>query len=145
MSSDRDQICDLIFTYAERIDAGDFAGVGNLLGQAELTFEGYETAVTGADGIEALYGSTTRRLENGTPGTKHVMTNLIVEVDGDHAVSRSYFTVLQAVPGEFALQPVIAGRYRDEFTRIDGSWRFSKMHVIVDLMGDLSSHLLRAI
>lgn len=141
----REAICQLIYTYAERIDAGDFAGVGELLGDAHLTFEGYDTLLSGPGAIEALYASTTRRLADGTPGTKHLMTNVIVDLDGDAARSRSYYTVLQAVPGELALQPVIAGRYHDSFELIDGVWRFSAMHVIVDLMGDLSSHLLRQI
>jgi ketosteroid isomerase-like protein len=141
----RDEICQLIYTYAERIDAGDFAGVGHLLGDATLTFEGYDLVVTGPDAIEALYASTTRRFDDGTPKTKHVMTNVIVEVDGDHATSRSYYTVLQSVPGELALQPVIAGRYRDAFVNDGGRWRFSAMHVIVDLVGDLRAHLLKDI
>jgi len=145
VSTDRDQISDLIYSYAEHIDAGAFDEVGVLLGHAALTFEGYDTELRGPSAIEALYASTTRRLDNGTPGTKHVMTNLIVEVDGTSATSRSYFTVFQAVPGELSLQPVIAGRYRDSFENIDGRWRFSAMHVIVDLVGDLSAHLLRPI
>ena len=47
------------------------------------------------------------------------MTNLIVDVDDDGvtASSHSYSTVLQAVPGELALQPVIAGRYRHRYER----------------------------
>ena len=38
--------------------------------------------------------------DDGTPRTKHVTTNLAIEVDEDEgtAVSRSYFTVLQALP-----------------------------------------------
>ena len=110
-------ITKLIYTYAERIDLGDFAGVGELFDHATLTFEGFGDAVSGREAIEALYSRTTRRFEDGTPRTKHVMTNLIVDLDegGETASSRSYFTVLQAVPGELALQPVIAGRYRHRY------------------------------
>jgi hypothetical protein len=37
--------------------------------------------------------------DDGTPRTKHIVTNLAIEVDEDTgtAVSRSYFTVLQAL------------------------------------------------
>ena len=147
MLSDRDAICHLIYTYAERIDAGGFIGVGELLAHASVTFEGYDAAVSGIDAVAALYASTTRRYEDGTPKTKHVMTNVIVDLaeDDDTAASRSYFTVLQAVPGQLALQPVIAGRYVDRFERIGHDWRFAAMHVVVDLMGDLSAHLLQEI
>jgi ketosteroid isomerase-like protein len=140
----REAITQLIFTYAERIDAGDFAGVGEVFADATLTFEGFGDAISGPEAIQALYERTTRRYEDGTPRTKHVMTNVMVDVgaDGATATSRSYFTVLQAVPGALALQPVIAGRYRNAYARIDGQWRFTAVHIIIDLMGDLAHHML---
>jgi ketosteroid isomerase-like protein len=137
-------ITTLLYTYAERIDAGDFAGVGEILGQAAMTFEGFPDAVRGSADIEALYHRTTRRYEDGTPRTKHVLSNVIVEVadDGTTAASRSYFTVFQAVPGALALQPIIAGRYRHAFEQVDSRWQISTMHIIIELMGDLDHHML---
>jgi hypothetical protein len=38
--SARDEISDLVFAYAERIDAGDFEGVADLLAHADITAEG---------------------------------------------------------------------------------------------------------
>ncbi len=72
------------------------------------------------------------------------MTNVIVDVadDGTTASSRSYFTVLQAVPGALALQPVIAGRYRQTYERVGARWRIATMHIIIDLTGDLGHHML---
>ncbi len=137
-------ITKLIYTYAERIDAGDFAGVAEVFADATLTFEGFGDAVAGRDAIEALYTRTTRRYEDGTPRTKHVMTNVMVDVadGGDSALSRSYFTVLQAVPGELALQPVIAGRYRHTYAFVENRWRVATMHITIDLVGDLGHHML---
>jgi hypothetical protein len=91
-----------------------------------------------------LYEQSTRRYEDGTPRTKHVMTHVIVEVAEDElsATSRSYFTMLQAVTGSLALQPVIAGRYHNRYARVDGQWRFTGLHFLVDLVGYLSHHLL---
>ncbi len=144
MPDARDAITALIYGYAERIDAGDFEGVADLFANATLTFEGFDHACRGHDEVLALYTGTTRRYEDGTPRTKHVMTNVIVEVDEDAgtADSRSYFTVLQAVPGALALQPVIAGRYRDRFELVDGQWRFAAMHIITELSGELGHHML---
>jgi ketosteroid isomerase-like protein len=137
-------ITNLIYSYAERIDNGDFAGVAGIFEHATLTFEGFDDAISGREAVEKLYTNTTRRYDDGTPRTKHVMTNVIVEVadDASDASSRSYFTVLQAVPGEFALQPVIAGRYRHTYERVDGRWRIATMHIIIDLTGDLGHHML---
>jgi ketosteroid isomerase-like protein len=134
----------LIYTYAERIDAGDFDGVGQVLGHATLTFEGFDAAVSGPEAVTALYERTTRRFDNGTPRTKHIMTNVIVDVADDalSASSRSTFLVLQAVPGEFALQPVIAGRYRHTYSCVADQWRIDSMHIMIELMGDLSHHML---
>jgi 3-phenylpropionate/cinnamic acid dioxygenase small subunit len=138
-----ESITKLLYTYAERIDAGDFAGVAELFAHATLTFEGVGDAVSGREAIEKLYVRSTRRYEDGTPRTKHVMTNVLVDVeDDDRASSRSYFTVLQAVPGALALQPVIAGRYRHAYERVEGRWRVLTMHVTIDLVGDLGHHLL---
>ena len=139
-----ESVANLIYSYAERIDAGDFAGVGELLAYATLSFEGFPDTVSGRDDIEALYTGMTRRYEDGTPRTKHVMTNVLVEVgeDGATASSRSYYTVLQAVEGSLALQPVIAGRYRHTYELVEGAWRIVTMHIVTDLVGDLSQHLL---
>ena len=137
-------ISDLVLTYAERIDLGDFDGVADLFTHAEVTAEGNDGAFRGRDAVLEMYTSSTRRYPNGTPLTKHVTTNLIVEVDLDAgtATGRSYFCVFQAVPGSLPLQPVIAGRYRDRFELADGKWRFAARHMLVDLVGDLSQHLL---
>jgi hypothetical protein len=40
---------------------------------------------------------------------------------------------------------VVAGRYHDEFRRIDGKWWFHHRHMLPDLIGDLSSHMVRPI
>ncbi len=139
-----ESITKLIYAYAERIDAGDFAGVADVFAHAVLTFEGFDDAISGAPAIQTLYERTTRRYEDGTPRTKHVMTNVAVDVadDGTTATSRSYFTVFQAVPDALALQPVIAGRYHNTYARADGLWRFTGMHIIIDLTGNLGHHML---
>jgi 3-phenylpropionate/cinnamic acid dioxygenase small subunit len=130
----------LIATYAELVDDGDFAGVGVLL--ADATFTGGSGSVSGADAIEKMLRDNVIIYEDGTPRTKHVTTNVAIEVDeeADTAVSRSYFTALQAL-GDLALQPIVSGRYHDRFERRDGRWRFVQRHVRTDLLGDVSRHL----
>lgn len=137
-------ITELVYTYAERIDLGDFDGIGALFADAVITAEGSDISWSGKTDVTEMYVSMTRRYPNGTPNTKHVTTNLIIDVDEDAgtATARSYFTVMQAVPGSLPLQPVVSGRYRDSFERADSGWRFSRRHMIVDLVGDMSQHLL---
>src|SRR3954447_7724138 len=89
----------LIATYAELVDDGDFAGVGILLAGASYT--GGSGTVSGRDPIEKMLRDNVIVYEDGTPRTKHNTTNVAIEVDEEAgtAVARSYFTALQALPG----------------------------------------------
>ncbi len=140
------EIENLLHTYAERIDAGDLEGVADLFahGRIAASVEAMpEQTFEGRDRVLALYRGSTRIYEDGSPHTKHVTTNSIIEIDeGANAASaRSYYTVFQQVD-DFPLQPIISGRYRDTFQRIEGRWWFDTRVMIVDLVGDLSRHLL---
>ena len=97
----------------------------------------------GREKILGLLRATIRIHEDGTPRTKHVTTNILVEVDetAGTATARSYFTVLQAATG-LGLQTIVAGRYRDRFSRGDDGWRFVERRFLTDLVGDVSRHLL---
>ena len=130
----------LLATYAELVDAGDFAAVGNLL--AHATFSGGAGSVSGPDAIEKMLRDNVIVYDDGTPRTKHVTTNLAIEVDEEAgtAISRSYFTALQALP-DLPLQPIVSGRYEDRFERRGGQWRFAVRRVRTDLIGDVSHHL----
>jgi 3-phenylpropionate/cinnamic acid dioxygenase small subunit len=137
----------LLYTYAERIDAGDYDGVADLFAHGRIhgvEGGGPETVFEGRDKVRALYGRTTRLHEDtGTPRTKHLTTNAIIEVDDEAgtATSRSSYVVLQATD-VLPLQPIITGRYRDTFHRVDGAWWFESRTMYVDQTGDLSQHLL---
>ena len=137
-------ISNVMFRYAELIDQGDFGGAGALFTHGRfraITPDGIRTA-EGADAITRQLASTVRRYGDGTPRTRHITTNLIVEsgAEPDTMTCRSYFTVLQSVEG-FHLVPVIAGRYHDTFVLRDGAWWFLDRLVMPDLIGDLSHHL----
>ena len=131
----------LLGEYCERIDAGDFAGVGELFAAAALADEHGTELARGAEAVAAFYAKGTR-LHDGSPRTKHLVVNSIVEVDdaAGTATARSSYLVLQGVSGQ-PLQPIITGRYRDTFARTDAGWQFAERRFHVDLVGDLSAHL----
>jgi SnoaL-like domain len=108
-------------------------------------FIGGAGAVSGRDGIENMLRGSLIVHDDGTPRTKHVTTNVAIEVDEEAgtAVSRSYFTALQALPN-LPLQPIVSGRYHDRFERSNGQWRFIERRVRTDLVGDVSRHLRHA-
>jgi hypothetical protein len=136
----------LIYTYADRIDAGDLEGVAEMFRHAEIVAPAQDSSTAGYDAVLAMYQAAARIYETtGTPLTKHITTNVIVEVDDTSmsAHSRSYFSVVQATD-TFPLQTIVAGRYRDQFERVEGNWRFTRREMYVDLLGDMSAHLLYA-
>lgn len=136
------QITKLVFEYSERIDTGDLAGVADLLAEAGFG-RGTGDLVYGRDRIQALFERTVHIYEDGTPRTKHLVTNLVVEVDepAGTASARSYWTVVQALPDR-GLGPILSGGYRDRFALRDGVWRFTERRIVTHLVGDTRHHLL---
>jgi 3-phenylpropionate/cinnamic acid dioxygenase small subunit len=143
LHDDRDAVTKLVLRYAELVDEGAFAAVGQLFEHATFrAVAGTDVYTrTGADQVREQFERMVITYD-GVPGTKHVTTNVVVEVDdgAGTAASRSYYSVLQARPG-LRLQVIIAGRYHDAFARLDGEWRFTDRLIFSDLVGDLSHHL----
>ena len=143
MSTDKLEITELLYRYAELIDAGDFDGVGVLLARATFGGSGPQ-GVSGAEHIAKLFAMTTRRYPDhgNTPRTRHLVLNPIVELAGDGtAAARSTFCVVQdteTVP----LQPIVIGRYHDTFGSDDSGWFFTARKVDVQMVGDVSAHLM---
>ena len=132
----------LLYTYAERIDAGDLEGVAELFRHGAIAAPTEGSLVEGYEGALALYQGATRIYpDTGTPKTRHITTNAIIDVNGDTATSRACYTVVQGTD-DFPLQPIISGRYHDSFHKVDGEWCFKRREMYVDLVGDLSAHLL---
>lgn len=136
-------ITTLMFRYAECVDAADFAGIGALFARGRLTTRGLPGAIVGADAVRDLYSGTNKVHPDGSLMTRHLTTNVIVDVDEaqDTATARSSFVVFQATP-LVPLQPIVTGRYRDRFERIDGEWWFVEREMGVEQFGDVSDHLL---
>src|SRR6476660_7850440 len=82
------------------MDAADFDAVADLFADAVLTNEGVDAPIKGGDAIARLYRSTNRVHDDGTLRTRHVTTNVIVDIDEDagSAAVRSAFVVLQQTP-----------------------------------------------
>jgi ketosteroid isomerase-like protein len=136
---DAQQILNLIGTYCDRMDGADWEGVGALFADAALADEHGHVIARGAEQVAAFYRKGTK-LHDGSPRTKHLVTNSVVELDGDTAVVRSSYLVLQAT-ADRPLAPIITGRYVDTFRRPDDGWAWAERRFLVDLLGDLSEHL----
>jgi 3-phenylpropionate/cinnamic acid dioxygenase small subunit len=135
-------ITTLMYRYAECIDAADFEGIGALFAAAVITNEGYPGEIAGRDAVAALYRTTNRVHDDGTLRTRHLTTNVIVDIDeqANTASARSAFVVFQATT-ELPLQPIVAGRYHDRFARASGVWSFARRHILLEQTGEVHQHL----
>jgi hypothetical protein len=106
-----------------------------------------DTVVEGTAPMLAVWQSHVRIYPDGTPRTKHVITNPIIEIDeaAGTATCRSYYTVLQGT-ADLPLQVICAGRYHDLFAKDDSGWHFTaRDYSMLDQMGDMSAHMLVAV
>ena len=110
--NDSRQIENLIYSYAERIDAGDLPGVAELFRDAEIVSTAHNSRRTGLDEVLEMY----------------TLTCCIYES----------IQATESLP----LQPIISGRYQDQFRKVEEEWQFASREMIVDLIGDCSAHLL---
>lgn len=137
-----EQIRNLLGRYTEAMDLGQFEVLGELFAQARMEdFDGNLVA-EGFEGVRDSYTNGTQ-MYDGRPGTKHITANsqIVVDEEAGTATARSAYLVCQATPN-LPLQPIITGRYHDDFARAeDGTWHFTMRRFAVDSLGDLSQHL----
>jgi len=139
------EIMNLVHRYAELIDEGDLDAVADLFRHATLVFEGDRGQVlveaTGSAAVRATYAGVVLH-DDGTPRTRHVVTNPILSIDeeGGTASCRYYVTVFQRTD-DLPLQPIWAIRYDDRFRRVDGTWRLEHRRGWGNMPGDTSHHL----
>jgi len=151
-----DQIRNLIHRYSEAVDQGRFEVLGELFADATVRVAmGDGPPGPGIDGrsVGALFAAGIILYADGTPRTRHLVTNTIIDVDepGGRATARSYNTTLQQVPGRDT-EIIATARYEDTFLLAGGRWRFSERvirhssldGVHRDFIGDMSRHMRNA-
>ena len=147
-----DQIRNLIHRYSEAVDQGRFDVLGELFADATVRMAmGSGSPGPGIDGrsVAALFGGGIILYADGTPRTRHLVTNTIIDVDepAGRATARSYNTTLQQVPGR-GIEIIATARYEDTFLVLGDRWRFSERvirhssldGVHRDFTGDMSRH-----
>jgi len=146
----------ILYTIAERRDAGDFEGMAALFARSSFDTD-YPDAPSGhgvqrgAAEIAAGFRAMCYVYDEGGARTHYHTTNSIydIDVESGRAVVRSYYFVTQSVPPHldhvggigFGLQIVASGHYVDHFERIDGEWHIVARKIFADLTGDRSRHM----
>jgi 3-phenylpropionate/cinnamic acid dioxygenase small subunit len=136
MESDRGEIENLLSRYCQLYDDGDLATYAALFDQGSIS--GPLGTLKGRDEV---FEAQTRTciLYDGIPRTRHVITNIIIDVDDNAmtATASCYLTVFQEAPG-FPLQVIFVGQYFDELKKIEGTWHFHHRRAVPHLWGDSS-------
>jgi hypothetical protein len=119
--ADKDAIREVLAEYCFRLDGGRFAEMAAL-----FTEDGtWDTAFGKAEGraaIAQLARDLRVRAGENRPRAVHLVTNIAIALEGDHARVRSNWTVVQ----NSAQGPKIGsgGGYDDEMVREGGRWLF---------------------
>lgn len=137
--NDREEILHLMNKYCFAVDTGDLEGFAGLFEHGQWSMEGVQPRVGKQAVLDFLKGL--RIYPDGTPRTRHVMTNVDINIDRENgtATGQCYVTVFQQTD-DFPLQPVFSGHYFDAFERADGVWRFASRSIRSTLVGDMSAH-----
>lgn len=120
---DERDITRLCYRYGTALDARDWAGLRTCFTDDAVTvyeglgeFQGYAA-------IEQVCQGALSPLDR----SHHVITNVLVDVDGDTATAQCYLQAQHVKAGTAGGELyMIAGRYTDRLTRTPDGWRFAR-------------------
>ena len=130
--SDIEAIRRLFVEYGRMLDLRDFAGYAELFAEdGEWCGVGAYGSVSGREAIAAFMAEAFGG--EAVAPCVHLMTNMAIDVTGDHATAWSRWTLIEGPPGEPRPIVVLAGHYDDRLARDPAGWRFQRRLVSVDL------------
>jgi hypothetical protein len=133
---DRREIQDVALRYARAADRRDYALFEAIFSEdARLSGHRGDPDTTPSyfalEGRDAIVASM-RALER-FESTLHVVSNQLVEVDGDHAHGETYCIAHHIYREDgVAMNHTMAIRYQDRLVRANGRWRFQHRRLAVD-------------
>jgi ketosteroid isomerase-like protein len=120
----------LFIRYATSLDHGDVEAVVDCF-TADCALESPVLgAFAGHAGIRDFAGRTARLLRAEQVQFRHVVANLVADVDGDTARARCYLLDFRTRDGRTEL--LSPGEYACDLARVDGRWRFTRRVVAMD-------------
>lgn len=133
ISSVRNEIENTLNRYALGYDDGDLAMVANTFtSDAVLTLRVADGDLAGPfEGRDAIVNMMREASHSQNDQRRHVTSNVIIGVDGDHVESTSYLTIFSAQDGK--LTALSTGKYEDVLVHTESGWQLSKRHIALDL------------
>jgi uncharacterized protein (TIGR02246 family) len=118
---DRLAISDLFVRYTCALDAGEVETLVDCFTEDGALVSPAVGAHTGRAAIRAFAQRFARFRQNGSQ-LRHVISNLIMQVDGERGHATCYLTVFITRDGQSRL--LAPGQYDCQLRKVDGDWRF---------------------
>jgi uncharacterized protein (TIGR02246 family) len=122
---DRVAIEQLLMEYGRAVDNRDFAAFGALFtddGEWKGAQGSYRGPQRIQESMERIFTAAAADIPKGS--NFHLLTNVIVNLQGDHATASSKF-IFYKVNGAKP-RAEVAGRYEDKLVRVGGGWKFQQ-------------------
>ncbi len=122
---DRMAIEQLLMEYGRAVDNRDFASFAALFtddGEWKGAQGSYHGPKQIQESMEKMFTAAAADIPKGK--NFHLLTNVIIDLHGDHATASSKFIFYKTNGAKPEAE--VAGRYEDRLVRIGGSWRFQQ-------------------
>ena len=140
---DRAMIEDLQARYLFAFDWGDAEGYANTFAEdGILNYGGGE--FKGREAIRKFMEPGDNRGEQSEPSVpegerprvgRHIISNIVVKVDGDRATGRAYWTHMTTGPTGYGTVDFF-GHYEDDMVKVNGEWLFARRHIYNEAIAD---------
>jgi uncharacterized protein (TIGR02246 family) len=123
------EIQQLFVSYGHCLDRGDFAAYAQLFAEDGEFMMGPVGRAHGREEIEAVMART---FGGGVGSLVHLITNPVINLDGDRATSDVMWTVVaRGADGQPVLSMV--GRHKDDLVREGGRWLFQRRRGLIEI------------
>ncbi len=132
-----------IYQMGYYLEDGNFEAVAELLAHATFGADIIgRAAFRGREEIRQQYERTNVRYGDRGRATKEIYSNILVDIDLEigRAKSVTSYTVAQQPPGD-SFELIVAGRYEDEWQRLDTAWQWADRYIRVQYRNNLDRHM----
>ena len=130
---DRAMIEDLQARYLFAFDWGDAEGYANTFAEDGVLNFGWGE-FKGREAIKGFVNQDNGRGEQRAPEGerplvgRHIISNIVVKIDGDRATGRAYWTHMTTNSTGYGTVDFF-GHYEDDMVKVNGEWLFSRRHI----------------
>ena len=128
---DREKIRELVHIYCWAVDRGTLPQVMALFDDPSDLVLVPGKRYAGKAAVQKWYDVY---IQNRMEVLRHLIHNQVITLNGDTAVSKSYFDAVGDLKGESI---VAAGFYEDTLRQVGGEWKFTQKVIRLDFLGPL--------